>query len=108
MSNSPSVSSNVKPASVTLDEMPVTTLRGVGPRSRAKLEAFGLETVQDVLFHLPRRYEDRTRIVAVVPDAEVDAVVQKHVKVLKEFLMCQICRLFCTEDQLALQFWMKQ
>jgi len=46
-----------------LDETPVATLRGVGPKSAEKLAAFGIETVQDVLFHLPRRYEDRTRIV---------------------------------------------
>ena len=45
--------------------LPVSTLRGVGPRSAAKLAAFGIETVQDVLFHLPRRYEDRTRIVPI-------------------------------------------
>ncbi|VAW80548.1 ATP-dependent DNA helicase RecG [hydrothermal vent metagenome] len=48
---------------VTLDKLPVSTLRGVGPKSAEKLAGFGLETVQDVLFHLPRRYEDRTRIV---------------------------------------------
>ncbi len=46
-----------------LDETPVAALRGVGPKSAEKLAAFGIETVQDVLFHLPRRYEDRTRIV---------------------------------------------
>ncbi|VAW77217.1 ATP-dependent DNA helicase RecG [hydrothermal vent metagenome] len=45
-----------------LDELSVATLRGVGPKSAAKLAAFGIETVQDVLFHLPRRYEDRTRV----------------------------------------------
>ncbi|MGD8842920.1 MAG: ATP-dependent DNA helicase RecG [Gammaproteobacteria bacterium] len=49
----------------TLDALPVTVLRGVGPRSAERLEAFGLETVQDVLFHLPRRYEDRTRVIPV-------------------------------------------
>ncbi len=71
----------------TLDELPVTALRGVGPRSRAKLETFGLETVQDVLFHLPRRYEDRTRVVPVgrlrfgdhaVIEAEVDLAEIKY------------------------------
>ncbi|VAW80287.1 ATP-dependent DNA helicase RecG [hydrothermal vent metagenome] len=46
-----------------LDETPVATLRGVGPKSAQKLATFGIETVQDVLFHLPRRYEDRTRVV---------------------------------------------
>jgi len=46
-----------------LDETSVATLHGVGPKSAQKLAAFGIETVQDVLFHLPRRYEDRTRVV---------------------------------------------
>jgi len=49
----------------SLDTLPVSELRGVGPKSAQKLAAFGIETVQDVLFHLPRRYEDRTRIVPV-------------------------------------------
>jgi ATP-dependent DNA helicase RecG len=52
-----------------------------------KLAAFGIETVQDVLFHLPRRYEDRTRIVPVgslrpgdhaVIEVEVDQVEIKY------------------------------
>jgi len=49
----------------TLDTLAVSALRGVGPKSAQKLAAFNIETVQDVLFHLPRRYEDRTRIVPV-------------------------------------------
>jgi ATP-dependent DNA helicase RecG len=48
-----------------LDTLPVVALRGVGPRSAEKLAALGIETVQDVLFHLPRRYEDRTRVTPV-------------------------------------------
>jgi len=43
--------------------LPVTTLRGVGSKIAAKLEKLNLFTVQDVLFHLPLRYEDRTRVV---------------------------------------------
>ena len=65
----------------TLDTLPVSTLRGVGPKSATRLAALGIETVEDVLFHLPRRYEDRTRIVPIgglrsgataVVEAEVD------------------------------------
>jgi len=52
----------LKESVVTLDKLPISTLRGVGPRSAERLAGFGLETVQDVLFHLPRRYEDRTRV----------------------------------------------
>ena len=33
----------------TLDTLPVTVLRGVGPRLTAKLSALAIETVQDVL-----------------------------------------------------------
>ena len=71
----------------TLDTLPVSTLRGVGPRSAVKLAAFGIETVQDVLFHLPRRYEDRTRVVPIgglrpgdhaVVEAEVDLAEIKY------------------------------
>ena len=51
--------------SLTLDALPVSTLRGVGPKAVARLAAFGIESVQDVLFHLPRRYEDRTRIMPI-------------------------------------------
>ena len=37
-------------------------LRGVGPRLESALEQLGIHSVQDLLFHLPLRYEDRTRV----------------------------------------------
>jgi ATP-dependent DNA helicase RecG len=43
----------------------VTTLTGVGPALAATLAKLGLETLQDLWFHLPLRYEDRTRITAI-------------------------------------------
>jgi ATP-dependent DNA helicase RecG len=49
-----------------LHERPVTALRGVGPAlARTLDERLGLRTVQDVLFYLPLRYEDRTRVVPI-------------------------------------------
>lgn len=42
---------------------PVEVLKGVGPGVAAKLEKLGIYRVQDLLFHLPLRYEDRTRVV---------------------------------------------
>ncbi|MEZ8026256.1 ATP-dependent DNA helicase RecG [Enterovibrio norvegicus] len=45
-----------------LDAVPLTSLTGVGGKMAEKLEKIGLFTVQDLLFHLPYRYEDRTRI----------------------------------------------
>ncbi len=40
----------------------VTALAGVGPRLAERLERLGVRTVTDALFHLPLRYEDRTRL----------------------------------------------
>jgi ATP-dependent DNA helicase RecG len=44
---------------------PVTALRGVGEALAAKLAKLGIETVQDLLFLLPHRYEDRTHVVPI-------------------------------------------
>ncbi len=41
---------------------PVSSLSGIGPQSVIRLEKLGIYTVKDLLFHLPHRYEDRTRI----------------------------------------------
>jgi ATP-dependent DNA helicase RecG len=48
-----------------LATVPVTALKGVGAALAEKLAKVGLETLQDVLFHLPLRYQDRTRIVPI-------------------------------------------
>ena len=45
-----------------LDAVPVSSLKGVGAKMAEKCEKLGLFTVQDLLFHLPYRYEDRTRV----------------------------------------------
>lgn len=66
----------------TLDQIPVTAIKGVGASLAAKLAKIGLLSVQDVLLHLPLRYLDRTRVtpiaglqpnMSVVVEAEVRA-----------------------------------
>jgi len=52
-------------ALTNLAQIPVTTLKGVGPGMATKLDKIGLVSLQDLLFHLPLRYEDRTRVTAV-------------------------------------------
>lgn len=47
---------------LALEQTSVTFLKGVGPSLAAKLAAIHLHTVHDLLFHLPLRYQDRTRI----------------------------------------------
>jgi ATP-dependent DNA helicase RecG len=46
----------------TLDQIPVEGLKGVGPKLSDRLERLGIRTVQDLVFHLPARYQDRTRL----------------------------------------------
>ncbi len=48
-----------------LSKVPVTELKGVGEAMAEKLAKVGLENLQDVLFHLPLRYQDRTRVVPI-------------------------------------------
>ena len=38
----------------------VTSLKGVGPKISESLKSLGILSVQDAMFHLPFRYEDRT------------------------------------------------
>ncbi|MFB2828193.1 ATP-dependent DNA helicase RecG [Aeromonas jandaei] len=45
-----------------LDKISLDSLKGVGSKMQEKLERLGLATVQDLLFHLPLRYEDRTQV----------------------------------------------
>ncbi len=48
-----------------LSKVSVTALKGVGDAMAEKLAKVGLENLQDVLFHLPLRYQDRTRVVPI-------------------------------------------
>lgn len=48
-----------------LDRQSIASLKGVGAQTLLKLEKLGLHTLQDLLFHLPLRYEDRTQIMPI-------------------------------------------
>ncbi|MGB3726518.1 MAG: ATP-dependent DNA helicase RecG [Glaciecola sp.] len=47
---------------LSLTDTSVTSLKGVGAKVAEKLAKLGLKNLQDVIFHLPLRYEDRTRV----------------------------------------------
>ena len=40
----------------------MSILSGVGPRLQERFSALGIHSLQDLLFHLPRQYQDRSRI----------------------------------------------
>ena len=46
-------------------DMPVTALAGVGVKVAEQLAQLGIERIFDLLLHLPRNYEDRSRIVPI-------------------------------------------
>jgi len=68
-----------------IDSKPVTALRGVGERQAQRLRALGVETTHDLLFLLPLRYEDRTRL---VPLGELTA--GQRVSVEGEVLLTEV------------------
>jgi ATP-dependent DNA helicase RecG len=61
--------------------LPVGALAGVGPALAEALARLGLERVQDLWFHLPLRYEDKTQVTAIAElrpgeRAQVEGVVE--------------------------------
>ncbi len=64
---------------------PITRLKGVGARVAERLARLNIHFVEDLLFHLPFRYEDRTRLTPIGSLRAGDqAVVQGEVE------LCQI------------------
>ncbi|BFM50195.1 ATP-dependent DNA helicase RecG [Marinomonas sp. THO17] len=63
-----------------LDTQDVRELKGVGEAMAEKLARMHLHTVQDLLFHLPIRYQDRTRVMPIGQLSFGDeAVIEGHV-----------------------------
>ncbi len=75
--------------------IPVTQLKGVGARTAEQLARLEIYTAEDVLFHLPARYEDRTHVVPIrllqagqlgLIEGRIETVEVKQGK--KRILMC--------------------
>ena len=55
-------------------ENSVIDLPGVGPSIKEKLERLGIYTIQDLLFQLPLKYQDRTKVVPISDSTSYDEV----------------------------------
>ncbi|NIP72122.1 MAG: ATP-dependent DNA helicase RecG [Gammaproteobacteria bacterium] len=92
-----------------LDRLPVTALRGVGPRVAERLQRLAIRTVQDLLFHLPLRYEDRTRVVPLGSLRPGDQAVVEGWVELAEVVLARkrmlLCRLSDGTGALTLRFF---
>ncbi|WP_415896235.1 ATP-dependent DNA helicase RecG [Neptuniibacter sp. PT34_22] len=95
--------------SLLLASIPVTELKGVGAALEQKLNNLGIQNLQDLLFHLPLRYQDRTRIVpmgALRPGDE--CVVEGEVKladISKGRRRSLLCRIQDGTGSLTLRFF---
>ena len=83
--------------SLDLSALPCENLHGVGKRVAERLAHLGINCVQDLLFHLPLRYQDRTRVYPVRAIEAGDHVVVEGVietvatpKVGRTRLLCQL------------------
>ena len=64
-----------------VSQIPVRELRGVGPRIAVKLADYGVRYVEDLLFHLPLRYQDRTRVTPIATAREgSDLVIEGEIR----------------------------
>ncbi|KZN65989.1 ATP-dependent DNA helicase RecG [Pseudoalteromonas luteoviolacea CPMOR-1] len=84
-------------SSPNLANYPITDLKGVGPKAAERLAKLGIASVQDMLFHLPLRYEDRAKtysIATLMPHMHVSVegeIEQANITFGKRrMLMCQI------------------
>ena len=76
---------------------PITSLNGIGPRSQEQLNNIGINKIQDLLFHLPYRYIDRTRLIPLGElKAGADAYLQGEIELTqvrygrRRSLLCRI------------------
>ncbi|CAA6825397.1 MAG: ATP-dependent DNA helicase RecG (EC [uncultured Thiotrichaceae bacterium] len=88
---------------------PVTSLKGVGPHIAVKLEKLGISQIQDLLFHLPLRYQDRTRIhnisnVTAGQEVLVEGVVESCNIVMRRRRM-MICQISDQTGRMTLRFF---
>ncbi|HSG51354.1 MAG TPA: ATP-dependent DNA helicase RecG, partial [Rheinheimera sp.] len=69
----------------SLASISISSIKGVGAKVADRLHKLDIFTLQDILFHLPLRYEDRTRIYAIG-----DLMPLMHGTVLGEVLSSEI------------------
>lgn len=55
----------MKTANTVNLKTPVRYIKGVGPKKSELLSKIGIDTIEDILYYLPRRYEDRSNITPI-------------------------------------------
>ena len=74
----------------------ITYLKGVGPKRGKELKTYGIETIEDILYHIPRKYLDRTNIKPInqtkigEQTVVIGKVISKNIKVLGKRRLFQV------------------
>lgn len=96
-------------SSIDLSLIPCEQLTGVGKRTAERLAHLGIHHVQDVLFHLPFRYQDRTQIYPIRTVSPGDhVVIEGEIATLslpKGGRTRLLCRLDDTSSHIHLRFF---
>lgn len=87
---------------------PIQYLKGVGPQLALKFRKLDIETVEDLLHHLPRRYQDRTHITPIrMVNIATEAVIQGQVRWVEKITQHKRTQcLICIEDDTA-EIWLR-
>lgn len=84
-------------------------MRGVGPRIAQQLEKIAIHSIQDLLFHLPQQYQDRTRITPINRlKVGEHAVIEGEVSQVKEVFQPRrslSCRISDGSGSISLRFF---
>ena len=88
---------------------PVTALAGIGSHTAQRLAKLGIHAIQDLLFHLPSRYEDRTQIYPIgTLQVGINALIRARVEftdILTKGRRSLICRVSDGTGFLDLRFY---
>ena len=74
----------------------VKNLKGVGPKISESLKSLGILSVQDAMFHLPFRYEDRT-VLTPIGEASYEKSVLIEGEIVKSTVVFRGRRMLFTE-----------
>ena len=78
------------------DQNPIENLKGVGPKIAQSLSSLGIQTVKNAVFHLPYRYEDRTKLTPI-GDAPYEMPILIEGEIVKSTVVFRGKRMLITE-----------
>jgi len=99
----------VSKSPVSAFTQPLTVLKGIGPSLAQTFSKLNIHTIQDLLFHLPLRYEDRTTLTPIgVLTPHVPALIQGQIiqsQIVLGRRRSLLCRIQDNTGSMCLRFY---